>query len=131
MVDYRGALPKSWRNISNLAKADKEQLRGLGWMPLKMIEPEVPPNHVRTGPIETITPVEVILEYSTRPMTDEEVAERDYSIWVAEFHREEIPRWAEDLYDALDPKAQERIHPVTRNKIARKKEHRSRNPRGG
>jgi hypothetical protein len=128
VVDYRGALPKIWRNISSLNLADPEKLRSLGWLPLTIIEPAVPGGHVRTGPIETISHDGVTLEYSYRPMTDNELYDQNMSIWKNGFHREEIPRWAEDLYDAMPPEVQNKVEKITRDAIERKKLHRAKKP---
>ena len=80
-VDYLGALPKSWGNVSNLhlSNGDDAYLKTLGWLPL--VETNVTPTADQTFETDVVT-VEaerVLLIHRARDMTAAEIAARDAS----------------------------------------------------
>ena len=78
-VDYLGALPKKWGNISGLHLSDgnDEYLKTLGWLPL--VDPNVPLGDNQTVDTDVITAEEdrVTLVHRVRDMTSEEITYRD------------------------------------------------------
>ena len=80
-VDYLGALPKSWGNVSNLhlSNGDDAYLKTLGWLPL--VETNVTPTADQTFETDVVT-VEaerVLLIHRARDMTAAEKDELDES----------------------------------------------------
>jgi len=80
-VDYLGALPKKWGNISGLHLSDgnDEYLKTLGWLPL--VETNVTPTYNQKFDTDVITVEEdrVLLIHRVRDMTVAEIADRDAS----------------------------------------------------
>jgi hypothetical protein len=78
-VDYLGALPKKWGNVSGLHLSDgnDEYLKTLGWLPL--VETNVTPGVNQTFDTDVITAEEdrVTLVHRVRDMTSEEITYRD------------------------------------------------------
>ena len=80
-VDYLGALPRSWGNVSNLhlSNGDDAYLKTIGWLPL--VETNVTPTANQTFDTDMITVEEdrVLLIHCVRDMTAQEIADRDAS----------------------------------------------------
>ena len=78
-VDYLGALPKKWGNVSglHLSDGDDEYLKTLGWLPL--VETNVTPGVDQTFDTDVITAEEdrVTLVHRVRDMTSEEITYRN------------------------------------------------------
>jgi len=80
-VDYMGALPKKWENVSglHLSNGDDAYLKTVGWLPL--VETNVTPAANQTFDTDVVT-VEldrVLLIHRARNMTAEEIADRTAS----------------------------------------------------
>lgn len=75
IADGPRALPKSWRNISGLDMLDNDNLRELGWLPVRLEEGDVQEKFV--GSIFAILPSEVVETKLWRGYTAEEQAEID------------------------------------------------------
>ena len=91
-VDYLGALPKSWGNVSNLhlSNGDDAYLKTLGWLPL--VETNVTPAANQTFDTDVITAEadRVTLVHRVRDMTPEEKTNRDEShIYNLRYERDE------------------------------------------
>ena len=80
-VDYLGALPKKWGNVSglHLSSGDDDYLKTIGWLPL--VETDATPGVNQTFDTDVITAEEdrVTLVHRVRDMTAEEIVERDES----------------------------------------------------
>lgn len=144
LVDYRGELPRNWKHVSGLNLAtDQEFLQSLGWVPLVIIEPDLESNQVKdgetividfdppepdTGPIGLV--VRVTITEGKRNLTQKEIKETAQSIWERDMRisDEEIPRWAEDLFDGMSNAARQRVAPETVAKMAAKKQLRASRP---
>ena len=78
-VDYLGALPKSWGNVSNLhlSNGNDVYLKTIGWLPL--VETNVTPgvNQTFNTDVVTVEADRVLLIHSVRDMTAEEIIHRD------------------------------------------------------
>lgn len=75
IVDGPRALPSSWRNVSGLNWLSDEELRALGWLPVRIDEGAVDEKFV--GSTFIIAPYEVIEVKMWRPYTVEEKAQID------------------------------------------------------
>ena len=73
IVDGPRALPSSWRNVSGLNWLSNEELRALGWLPVRIDEGAVDEKFV--GSTFIIAPYEVIEVKMWRPYTVDEKAE--------------------------------------------------------
>lgn len=73
IVDGPRGLPKSWRNISGLDLLDKQSLRQLGWLPLRLEEGIV--DDVYAGSVFAILADEVVETKLWHKYTDEQRAE--------------------------------------------------------
>ena len=73
IVDGPRGLPKSWRNISGLDLLDKQSLRLLGWLPLRLEEGIV--DDVYAGSVFAILADEVVETKLWHKYTDEQRAE--------------------------------------------------------
>lgn len=68
------ALPRSWKNISGLNHMDAEGLRGIGWLPVRYVDPAFDPEtQVRTGPVLVVDTDEVVGTYTVRDKTAQEL----------------------------------------------------------
>ena len=80
-VDYLGALPKKWGNVSglHLSKGDDVYLKTIGWLPL--VETNVTPaaNQIFETDVVTVEEDRVTLVHRVRDMTSEEMTQRDES----------------------------------------------------
>jgi len=80
-VDYMGALPKSWGDVSglHLSNGDDAYLKTIGWLPL--VETNVTPaaNQTFDTDMVTVEADRVLLIHRARDMTAEEIAARDAS----------------------------------------------------
>jgi len=80
-VDYMGALPKSWGNVSglHLSNGDDAYLKTIGWLPL--VETNVTPaaNQTFDTDVVTVEADRVLLIHRARDMTAAEIAGRDES----------------------------------------------------
>ena len=78
-VDYMGALPKRWGNVSGLHLSDGNDayLKTLGWLPL--VETNVAPgaNQMFDTDVITVEENRVLLIHRARNMTGEEITQRD------------------------------------------------------
>ena len=78
-IDYKGRLPKNWKNISglNLSEGDNTFLKTIGWLPLT--ETKVTPayNEVLDSDQVVINADDVQITQRVRDMTADERAERD------------------------------------------------------
>ena len=91
-VDYLGALPESWGNVSGLrlSKGDDEYLKTVGWLPI--VETFATPTYNQTFDPDVITVEEdrVTLVHRVRDMTAEEKIARDEShIYNLRYERDE------------------------------------------
>lgn len=73
IVEGPRALPNSWRNVSGLNWLSDDELRALGWLPVRIDEGAVDDKFV--GSTFIIAPYEVIEVKMWRPYTAEEKAE--------------------------------------------------------
>jgi len=80
-VDYLGALPKKWGNVSslNLSDGNDEYLKTIGWFPL--VETNATPTYNQTfdPDVVTVEADRVTLVHRVREMTPEEKTARDES----------------------------------------------------
>ena len=80
-VDYMGALPKSWGNVTGLplSNGDDAYLKTIGWLPL--VEPNVTlgANQIIDTDVVTVEEDRVLLIHRARDMTAQEIADRDES----------------------------------------------------
>ena len=80
-VDYLGALPKKWGNVSglHLSNGDDAYLKTIGWLPL--VETNVTPATNQTFDTDVITAEadRVTLVHRVRDMTSEEMTQRNIS----------------------------------------------------
>ena len=78
-IDYKGKLPKNWKNISglNLSEGDNTFLKTIGWLPLT--ETKVTPayNEVLDSDQVVINADNVQITQRVRSMTSDERAARD------------------------------------------------------
>lgn len=75
ITDGPRSLPKSWRNVSGLDKADSTFLKERGWLPEEVVG-DVPyddATHVKDGPTFEIQEDKVVSTYTIRVKTSEEV----------------------------------------------------------
>ena len=80
-VDYLGALPKKWGNVSglHLSNGDDAYLKTIGWLPL--VETNVTPtyNQIFETDVITVEKDRVTLVHRVRDMTSEELTQRNIS----------------------------------------------------
>jgi len=78
-VDYMGALPKKWGNVSglHLSNGNDAYLKTIGWLPL--VETKVTPTTNQTFDTDVITAEadRVTLVHRVRDMTSEEMTQRN------------------------------------------------------
>ena len=87
VVDYRGALPKNWGNTSGLNMADDGALKEMGWLPLTIQEAVMGPDDTNDGFEDVVTADGVTTIMGSRPMTTEEIADRDRGLVLQEIER--------------------------------------------
>ena len=80
-VDYLGALPKSWGNVTglHLSEGDDVYLKTLGWLPLIEINVTPSDNQIFDTDVVTVEENRVLLVHRSRDMTAQEIADRDES----------------------------------------------------
>ena len=88
-VTYRGALPKTWRNISglNLSDGDDAYLKTLGWLPYVEVPVEIGVDETMDGEDVAIGADSVTVTELKRAMTAGEIASRDSDAALAEINR--------------------------------------------
>ena len=69
------ALPRAWRNVSGLDRADAARLKELGWLPEVRVgfKPFDPATQVRTGPVHQVGADDVTATYTVRAKTQGEM----------------------------------------------------------
>jgi len=74
-VTYMGALPKNWRNVSNLDKSvgDNLFLKSLGWFPLIEEPATLGENEIGDGWVQSISSEHVVTTEKVRQKTAEEI----------------------------------------------------------
>jgi hypothetical protein len=74
-VDFLGALPKNWRNISglNLSEGNAEFLKSLGWLPVVTTETTPKSQQVRDTDQVTVEEDRVVVVQRVRAKTAEEI----------------------------------------------------------
>ena len=89
LVEYRGALPRNWRNISGLNKSDGNAsfLKPLGWVPLVTVPVTLGPDETMDGEDVAIGDDSVTVTELKRAMTAGEIASRDSDAALAEINR--------------------------------------------
>tara|TARA_R110002126_G_scaffold23120_3_gene81615 strand:+ start:697 stop:1095 length:399 start_codon:yes stop_codon:yes gene_type:complete len=87
VVDYRGVLPKNWGNTSNLQMADPATLKAMGWLPLTIQDAAGLPDHTADGFDDIVTADGVTTVMKERPLTAEEIAQRDRDLVLQEIKR--------------------------------------------
>jgi hypothetical protein len=103
-VDYRGKLPKNWKNISglNLSEGDNTFLKTIGWLPLT--ETKVTPayNEVLDSDQVVINADDVQITQRVRGMTSDERAVRDTDnmVYLREIRNSKLA--ATDFYALSD-----------------------------
>ena len=81
-IDYKGSLPRNWRNISglNLSEDDPSFLKSLGWLPVTETNVTAPVyNEVYDTDQITINADDVLIVRRVRSMTAPEKSNRDAS----------------------------------------------------
>jgi hypothetical protein len=130
VVDYAGTLPKVWQNVSGLDKADDVTLKSLGWIPLQTVDLDFAEGEVPDG-FETVIKDDLVtITTKKRTLTPGELHDYRLRKWEEEMAASDavIPRWAEDIIDALDNPTRNRIAKETRDKIDAKKATRGSKP---
>tara|TARA_R110000765_G_scaffold349831_3_gene439865 strand:+ start:47 stop:451 length:405 start_codon:yes stop_codon:yes gene_type:complete len=87
VVDYRGVLPKNWGNTSNVQMADPATLKAMGWVPLTIQEAVMGPDDTNDGFEDIVTADGVTTVMKSRPLTAEEIADRERDIVQQEINR--------------------------------------------
>ena len=82
-IDFQGALPKSWRNISglHLSKDDSAYLKSLGWLPVTETNVTPDSDEVPDSDQVIINEDDVQIVHRVRDMTAEEITKRDIESW--------------------------------------------------
>ena len=80
-IDYKGNLPKKWRNISglNLSDGDNDYLKTIGWLPYVEVSVEIGTDEIADGEDTVITETKVTATAKKRAMTDAEKTDRTAS----------------------------------------------------
>jgi hypothetical protein len=80
-VDYLGALPKKWGNVSglHLSNGDDTYLKTIGWFPLVETNVTLTANQTFDTDVITVEADRVLLIHRARDMTAAEIVERDVS----------------------------------------------------
>jgi hypothetical protein len=108
VIDYRGGLPRNWRNISGLDKSDGDAayLKPLGWIPLIEVGTVIGEDETTDGEEVVIGSDDVTVTALKRSMTAGEITDRTQSEALSEINRlEELEtprRMAEAVLDLLD-----------------------------
>ena len=108
VIDYRGGLPRNWRNISGLDKSegDAAYLKPLGWLPLVEVGVALGEDETTDGEEVVIGSDDVTVTALKRSMTAAEIIARTKSEALSEINRlEELEtprRMAEAVLDLLD-----------------------------
>ena len=102
-VTYRGALPRTWRNISglSLSDGDDDYLKTLGWVPYVEVAVEIGVDEIANGEDVVITETKVTATAKKRAMTDDEKIDRDNSHALNEIFRLEELETPQRLAEAL------------------------------
>ena len=81
-VDYRGGLPRNWRNISGFhhLEGDLAALKSHDWLPLVVVSSPLGPDEVETTTDTVITADDVTDTVNKRAMTAQEITDRDQAI---------------------------------------------------
>lgn len=82
-VDFRGSLPKNWKNISGLGLSanDLPFLKGIGWLPYIEVSVSLGVNEVIDGEDIVIGSDKVTSTQTKRSMTDAEISSRLAGRW--------------------------------------------------
>jgi hypothetical protein len=108
VIDYRGGLPRNWRNISGLDKSegDSAYLKPLGWLPLIEVGVALGEDETTDGEEVVIGSDDVTVTALKRSMTAAEITDRTKSEALSEIIRlEELEtprRMSEAVLDLLD-----------------------------
>ena len=108
IVDYRGALPKTWRNISglNTMAGNDEYLAPLGWLPYVEVPVVIGENEVPDGEDTVIEATRVVSTAKKRKLTAPEIADNVKELARREIDRLEKLETPRSLAEAiLDPSA--------------------------
>ena len=78
VVDYRGSLPKNWKNISGLSLSadDLPFLKSIGWLPYIEVTVSLGVNEVIDGEDIVVGSDKVTSTQTKRSMTDAEISSR-------------------------------------------------------
>jgi len=103
VITYRGALPKTWRNVSglNLSEGDDAYLKTLGWFPYVEVSVEIGTDEMPDGEDTVITETKVTATAKKRAMTDDEKTSRTNIEAENEIFRLEELETPQRLADAL------------------------------
>ena len=108
VIDYRGGLPRNWRNISGLdrSEGDAAYLKPLGWLPMIEVGVALGEDETTDGEEVVIGSDDVTVTALKRSMTAAEITDRTKSEALSEIIRlEELEtprRMAEAVLDLLD-----------------------------
>ena len=89
VIDYRGGLPRNWRNISGLDKSegDAAYLKPLGWLPLVEVGVALGEDETTDGEEVVIGSDDVTVTALKRSMTAGEITDRTQLEALSEINR--------------------------------------------
>lgn len=124
-----GRLPKAWRNVSGLDKASQAELKDYGWLPVNETKPEYDKETHRLGPRNvSIGTDDVTITYPTVELELEQLGNN----WKSEMVKndKELPRYVEDVLDAMNETDFANVAQKTKDKLTAKKALRASMPEG-
>jgi hypothetical protein len=120
-------LPKSWRNISGLNLASQADLKTLGWLPAVIVKPTFDDTtHKRGARSVSIGTDDVTFTWATTELNVND----NWENWERKMDAldKDLPRYAEDIIDALNPSDSAGLSQETKDKNAAKKLERGKIP---
>lgn len=124
-----GRLPKAWRNVSGLDKASQAELKDYGWLPVNETKPAYDKETHRLGPRNvSIGTDDVTITYPTVELELEQLGNN----WKSEMVKndKELPRYVEDVLDAMNETDFANVAQTTKDKLNAKKALRASMPEG-
>ena len=124
-----GRLPRAWRNVSGLDKASQAELKDYGWLPVNETKPEYDKETHRLGPRNvSIGTDDVTITYPTVELELEQLGNN----WKSEMIKndKELPRYVEDVLDAMNETDFANVAQKTKDKLTAKKALRASMPEG-
>ena len=124
-----GRLPRAWRNVSGLDKASQAELKAYGWLPVNETKPEYDKETHRLGPRNvSIGTDDVTITYPTVELELEQLGNN----WKSEMVKndKELPRYVEDVLDAMNETDFANVAQKTKDKLTAKKALRASMPEG-